>query len=543
MAPSAVLLNPRERQSLAQCLLVLVCSVVIPYCIFVACIDVLIAEEDLLLALGVISPAVSMVSVTAPSFAVLRKLRAFVNPYRLLLQHDDGGSSASVVEQDAELSSQSGIDTTAGSYGGTTTVGRGGIKNSTATSSSVVLQIRGPTEEEVSASDELISAQRGTTTTSAASTPTAAKLGPDNSDASVEPATILPTAVFKAQGVCNVLGVCYGIQVRSEAVLASNLVGLLFQLFFLAVAEHMSSVTRAKSADNNSISSAASEDEREDEDVDDMNDDGELDPGLETDTMQRDTFPQDGIEMVPIGKQRLPLKGRGDSYSSTSDKVGTTSTRQKPPFSTEDQVDFDPHQPATSRQSWMGSFVFSFGFRLGLVIFCGVQVLNLLLLGLLIIGATVVLAMAPLFQLPTVVRTRRTDMLDPWMCGIYLTVNGVWSLYGVILQDVVIIVPSVLSYALCVFQLVVILWTHRFSLLGIAQWDLKFVLKIANSFSGDGNSRRGSGLLPSHFEMPAPSAIRQSVLMRKRTNRHAYRPSRSTSRTPVRNYSGANTPF
>jgi hypothetical protein len=42
------------------------------------------------------------------------------------------------------------------------------------------------------------------------------------SDKAAKPAN-LPTPIFQAQGLCNILGICYGIEVKLVPVLASTL--------------------------------------------------------------------------------------------------------------------------------------------------------------------------------------------------------------------------------------------------------------------------------------------------------------------------------
>ena len=64
--------------------------------------------------------------------------------------------------------------------------------------------------------------------------------GDASSSSSSSSRPTFPTPIFRAQLLCNVLGLSYGVQVRNEAVLASNLFGSFFQVLFLAAAHYAS---------------------------------------------------------------------------------------------------------------------------------------------------------------------------------------------------------------------------------------------------------------------------------------------------------------
>jgi len=69
----------------------------------------------------------------------------------------------------------------------------------------------------------------------------------------------------------------------------------------------------------------------------------------------------------------------------------------------------------------------------------------------------IALCAVPLLKLGGILRTRM-NTLPTAMILVAVANNGVWSLYGFLINDSVLLLPSVIGYVLSVFQMLVILW-------------------------------------------------------------------------------------
>jgi hypothetical protein len=108
-------------------------------------------------------------------------------------------------------------------------------------------------------------------------------------------------------------------------------------------------------------------------------------------------------------------------------------------------------------------------FNSGLYFFA--QVSSITMLGHMITLFNVILFAAPLAKLGTILRTRSAASLPAAMIYISVLNNGSWTLFALLLDDMVLLLPSVLGYLLSAFQVLVILWCR-----GILAWDLSFLL-------------------------------------------------------------------
>lgn len=110
-------------------------------------------------------------------------------------------------------------------------------------------------------------------------------------------------------------------------------------------------------------------------------------------------------------------------------------------------------------------------FNLGLF-FCA-AVLPVKILGYGIIVFNIILFAAPLAKLPQILSTRDASSLPLSMTVIGAGNNGAWTLFALLLEDVVLLVPSVLGFMLCTFQLELILWCKQ-----QLPFDLGFLLLL-----------------------------------------------------------------
>eukprot|EP00928_Gymnodinium_smaydae_P006456 TRINITY_DN1228_c0_g2_i1.p1 TRINITY_DN1228_c0_g2~~TRINITY_DN1228_c0_g2_i1.p1 ORF type:complete len:348 (+),score=49.61 TRINITY_DN1228_c0_g2_i1:130-1173(+) len=179
----------------------------------------------------------------------------------------------------------------------------------------------------------------------------------------------LPTLAFQLQAVCNVLSICYGIQIMNFAVLFTNMYGLAFQVMFLCA---------------------------------------------------------------------------------------------------------DHYVRYTPDTSWI-----DFTARASILCLGAVYVMSTLaplnILGQCIILFNIFLGVAPMRKIPAILRSRDCSALPVGMTSLALANNAVWSLYAVILNDVVVLLPSVLGYVFAVIQVLVIMWCK-----GTLAFDLGFILVLTD---------------------------------------------------------------
>merc|ERR1719188_1521984 len=108
-------------------------------------------------------------------------------------------------------------------------------------------------------------------------------------------------------------------------------------------------------------------------------------------------------------------------------------------------------------------------YNIGLYFFS--EVSSITMLGHMITIFNVILFAAPLAKLGTIPRTRSAASLPAAMIYISVLNNGSWTLFALLLDDMVLLLPSVLGYMLSAFQVLVILWCR-----GVLAWDLSFLL-------------------------------------------------------------------
>lgn len=113
-------------------------------------------------------------------------------------------------------------------------------------------------------------------------------------------------------------------------------------------------------------------------------------------------------------------------------------------------------------------------FNLGLFVCAAVLPVNILGYGIILFN--IVLFAAPLTKLPVILNTRDASSLPLSMTVIGAGNNGAWTLFALLLEDFVLLVPSMLGFMLCVFQLELILWCNQ-----RLPFDLSFLLLVGGS--------------------------------------------------------------
>lgn len=98
-------------------------------------------------------------------------------------------------------------------------------------------------------------------------------------------------------------------------------------------------------------------------------------------------------------------------------------------------------------------------------------VIPLELLGQMMTFVYLVLYSAPLAKVGTILRTQNAASLPTAMTVVSTFSNAVWSLYALLIKDVVVLIPCLLGFVLCSFQVLVLLWCSD-----MLPFDLSFLL-------------------------------------------------------------------
>lgn len=82
--------------------------------------------------------------------------------------------------------------------------------------------------------------------------------------------------------------------------------------------------------------------------------------------------------------------------------------------------------------------------------------------GVLCVVMSFLLCISPLLTLGIVVRSRNSASIPFFMSIVMLLSNAAWTLYGVLLEDAYVILPSVFGFIITVFQILVTAWCNGF---------------------------------------------------------------------------------
>lgn len=127
---------------------------------------------------------------------------------------------------------------------------------------------------------------------------------------------------------------------------------------------------------------------------------------------------------------------------------------------------------------------FSLIFNVGLYICAALTPINIL--GHMITLFNIVLFAVPLAKLGNILRTRNASTMPAAMAVIAVTNNAVWTLYSLLIQDIILLLPSLFGYVLSAFQVLVVLWCNR-----LLPFDLGFLL-LACPQRGDRDREKGT---------------------------------------------------
>eukprot|EP00931_Biecheleriopsis_adriatica_P104663 TRINITY_DN79308_c0_g1_i1.p1 TRINITY_DN79308_c0_g1~~TRINITY_DN79308_c0_g1_i1.p1 ORF type:complete len:329 (+),score=69.20 TRINITY_DN79308_c0_g1_i1:81-1067(+) len=128
------------------------------------------------------------------------------------------------------------------------------------------------------------------------------------------------------------------------------------------------------------------------------------------------------------------------------------------------------HYIRASNSQWVW-----FAMKLSLLINTGIfffaRVAPINVLGQLITVFNVILYSSPLARLGSVLRSRNSAAFSATLTAVGVANNAFWTLYALLIEDIVVLLPSVLGYALSFFQVLVIFWCR-----GYLPFDLSFLL-------------------------------------------------------------------
>lgn len=119
------------------------------------------------------------------------------------------------------------------------------------------------------------------------------------------------------------------------------------------------------------------------------------------------------------------------------------------------------------------AFYLSVGFNAGILL--ASQYIPINLLGQSITVFNVFLYSSPLMNLGFALRTRNSSQFPTFLVGVNVLNNALWSIYALLIEDMVVLIPSLMGYACSFFQALLILWCRSY-----LPFDLAFLVTFFN---------------------------------------------------------------
>eukprot|EP00930_Biecheleria_cincta_P032227 TRINITY_DN22369_c0_g1_i1.p1 TRINITY_DN22369_c0_g1~~TRINITY_DN22369_c0_g1_i1.p1 ORF type:complete len:236 (+),score=40.92 TRINITY_DN22369_c0_g1_i1:73-780(+) len=138
------------------------------------------------------------------------------------------------------------------------------------------------------------------------------------------------------------------------------------------------------------------------------------------------------------------------------------------------------HYIRTANQEWFW-FSTKFAVMLNSSIYFFARVLPINLLGQAITIFNIILYSSPLIQLGGALRRRDSSSFPLGMTSMSVANNAAWTVYALLIEDIVVLLPSILGYELSFFQVLVILWCR-----GLLPFDLSYLLIFYGNHNRDG---------------------------------------------------------
>eukprot|EP00922_Rhytidocystis_sp_ex-Travisia-forbesii_P041100 GHVS01061336.1.p1 GENE.GHVS01061336.1~~GHVS01061336.1.p1 ORF type:complete len:586 (-),score=138.66 GHVS01061336.1:1961-3718(-) len=220
----------------------------------------------------------------------------------------------------------------------------------------------------------------------------------------------LPVRMFVVQGVANVLSIDYGIKVKQPAIYLTNSAGLFIQLLWMAVYNYICLTNTRRVVALPACLSEASSSSRKDT------------PRNVAGVARFHSFLSG--RMLP---RRLSLRALLAQLSIGADGKGWLAFLMTFSCCISSLLYFS---------SWFGAEIVG--------IACTIS--NLMLFSV------------PMSSMGTIIRNRNSDSLPMAMLLMMILCSAVWGVYGYLLKDPVVYVPSLIGYMMAMFQLLIVLW-------------------------------------------------------------------------------------
>lgn len=128
------------------------------------------------------------------------------------------------------------------------------------------------------------------------------------------------------------------------------------------------------------------------------------------------------------------------------------------------------HYVQAGNDQWMG-FATKLVISFNVMLYTCTQLISLNVLGQITTAVNVILFAAPLAKLGVILKTRNATSLPTAMTSISCLSNAVWTLYALLIDDLIVLLPSLLGFILSFFQVLVLLWCFH-----LLPFDLGFLL-------------------------------------------------------------------
>lgn len=128
---------------------------------------------------------------------------------------------------------------------------------------------------------------------------------------------------------------------------------------------------------------------------------------------------------------------------------------------------------ASLESEWL-SFALYLSVVLNSGIFVSSRCVPINLLGQSITVFNVFLYSSPLMNLGIALRTRNSSQFPTFLVVVNVFNNALWSIYALLIEDMVVLIPSLMGYACSFFQVLLILWCRN-----CLPFDLSFLVTFA----------------------------------------------------------------
>eukprot|EP00922_Rhytidocystis_sp_ex-Travisia-forbesii_P041099 GHVS01061335.1.p1 GENE.GHVS01061335.1~~GHVS01061335.1.p1 ORF type:complete len:514 (-),score=118.29 GHVS01061335.1:1949-3406(-) len=246
----------------------------------------------------------------------------------------------------------------------------------------------------------------------------------------------LPVKMFVVQGVSNVLAIDYGLKVKQPAIYLTNSAGLFIQLLWLTVYNYICLTNKRRVASClNEVSSSSSSTTTTPSNT-----------STTTTTTARPPLPPPKaapLSAVHVGPKSSTKRLHSFLSGRLPRRVGVKALLLQ-------------LSVGEDGKGW-------FAFLLTLACFISALLYFSSLFGAETVGVACTISNLMLFSVPlsstgTMIRNRSSDSLPMAMNLMMILCSVVWGIYGYLLKDAVVYVPSLIGYLMALFQLLVVLW-------------------------------------------------------------------------------------